>query len=233
MPPLWCGAGTSPTVGFFIMIKELFDTLVDCGFSFDKTHHTHSKYVYDCDGICVNKGDWYQNIWTGRRNEKARPKTTDKLKYLLDKQARLEIVGGWVTKDDKEVLHYYLMEYFYSSIEFPLTEYAIDRIVTDIVNDVCRDNRCVIYGDLLQPMTEKGGKVNVDPRIKDTKERSRLYKQGEKKFNEYWIRKMINSEPGRTAYFYHKYSKEFSQQINGGAGWDKNTIKNVLDKICQ
>ena len=216
--------------GFFIMIKKLFNRLVDCGFSPDKTHHTHSKYHFDDDGIAINKGDWLQNVWTGRRNEKAKPKTIDNLKYLLDKQARLEIEGGWVTNDDKEILHYYLIEYFYSSIDFPTDEFILNRIVVDIVNDVCRDSRCIRLDDLLQPMTEKGGKVEVDPSITDKKERARLYKQGEKKFNEYWIRKMINSEPGKTAYYYDKYyAKEFSKQINGGVGWAKNTIQKVLD----
>lgn len=226
------GAGTSSPMGFLFMIKELFNRLVDLGFSPDKYHHTHSKYMYDSDGICINKGDWYKNVWTGRRNEKAKPKTIDNLKYLLDKQARLEIIGGWVTNDDKEILHYYLMEYFYSSIEFQITESNINRIVIDIVNDVFRDNRCIVLDDLLQPMTEKGGKVEVDPTIKDRKERSRLYKQGEKKFNEYWIKKMIQGEPGKTAYYYHKYyAKDYTQQINGGVGWDKKTIQKVIDKI--
>ena len=212
------------------MIKKLFNRLVDCGFSPDKTHHTHSKYHFDEDGIAINKGDWLQNIWTGRRNEKAKPKTIDNLKYLLDKQARLEIQGGWVTKDDKEILHYYLMEYFYSSIDFPTNDKSINRIVVDVVNDVCRDNRCMVLDDLAQSMTEKGGKVEVDPNITDVKQRARLYKLGEKKFNEYWIRKMIQSEPGKTAHYYNKYyAKEFSQQINGGVGWAKNTIQRVID----
>ena len=215
------------------MIKELFNRLVDCGFSPDKTHHTHSKYVYDVDGICVNRGDWLQNIWTGRRNEKAKPKTIDNLKYLLDKQARLEILGGWVAKDDREVLHYYLMEYYYSSIDFPIDDKSINRIVVDVVNDICRDNRCMLYNDLLQDMKEKGGKVSIDPNISDLKERSRLYKKGEQKFNEYWIEQMIKTKTGKTAYYYHKYSKEFTKSINGGVGWTINTIKNVLQKICQ
>ncbi len=78
-------------------------------------------------------------------------------------------------------------------------------MVVDVVNDVCRDNRCIRLDDLLQPMTEKGGKVEVDPSITDQKERLRLYKQGEKRFNEYWIRKMIQSEPGKTAHYYNKW----------------------------
>ena len=216
------------------MNEKLFNKLVDCGFSPDKTHHTHSKYLYDKDGICINKGDWLQNVWTGRRNEKAKPKTIDNLKYLLDKQARLEIEGGWITKDDKEILHYYLMEYFYSSIDFPIDEFILNRIVVDIVNDVCRDNRCIRLDDLLQPMTEKGGKVEVDPNITDQKQRLRLYKQGEKRFNEYWIKQMIHSEPGKTAHYYNKYyAKEFSQQINGGVGWDKKTIQKVINSLGQ
>lgn len=40
---------------------------------------------------------------------------------------------------------------------------------------------------------------------------------------------MIQSEPGKTAYYYHKYSKEFTQQINGGLGWGKNTIQRIID----
>ena len=216
-----------------IEINKLYDTLIDRGFSLDKNHHTHSKYVYDVDGICVNRGDWLQNIWTGRRNEKAKPKTIDNLKYLLDKQARLEILGGWVAKDDREVLHYYLMEYYYSSIDFPIDDKSINRIVVDVVNDICRDNRCMNLNDLLQPMTEKGGKVSIDPNISDLKERSRLYKKGEQKFNEYWIEQMIKTKTGKTAYYYHKYSKEFTKSINGGVGWTINTIKNVLQKICQ
>jgi hypothetical protein len=227
------GAGTSSPMGFFIMFKKLFNRLVDCGFSPDKYHHTHSKYLYDCDGICINKGDWLQNVWTGRRNEKAKPKSIDNLKYLLDKQARLEILGGWVTNDDREVLHYYLMEYFYSSIDFSINETSINRLIVDTVNDVCRDNRCMVLNDLFQPMTEKGGKVEVEPNITDQKERARLYKQGEKKFNEYWIRKMILGKPGKTAYYYHKYSKEFTQSINGGVGWAKNTIQKVIDELGQ
>ena len=88
--------------------------------------------------------------------------------------------------------------------------------------------------DLLQPMTEKGGKVEVDPNITDQKERLRLYKQGEKRFNEYWIRKMIQSEPGKTAHYYNKYyAKEFSKQINGGVGWDKKTIQKVINSLGQ
>ena len=214
------------------MIKKLFNRLVDSGFSPDKTHHTHSKYSYDSDGIAINKGDWLQNVWTGRRNEKAKPKTIDNLKYLLDKQARLEIEGGWVTKDDKEILHYYLIEYFYSSIDFPTDEFILNRIVVDIVNDVCRDSRCIRLDDLLQPMTEKGGKVEVDPNITDQKERLRLYKQGEKRFNEYWIKKMIQSEPGKTAHYYNKYyAKEYTQHINGGLGWDKKTIQKVINSL--
>ena len=188
--------------------------------------------MYDSDGIAINKGDWLQNIWTGRRNEKARPKTIDNLKYLLDKQARLEIQGGWVSNDDKEILHYYLMEYFYSSIDFPTDDKSINRIVVDVVNDVCRDNRCMNLNDLLQPMTEKGGKVNINPSITDKKERSSLQKKGEKKFNEYWIKKMIQSKPGKTAYYYDKYyAKEFSKNINGGIGWYKNTIQRVIDSL--
>ena len=214
------------------MIKELFNRLVECGFSPDKTHHTHSKYLYDSDGISINKGDWLQNVWTGRRNEKARPKTIDNLKYLLDKQARLEIQGGWVTNDDKEILHYYLIEYFYSSIDFSIDEFILNRIVVDIVNDVCRDNRCIRLDDLLQPMTEKGGKVNINPNITDKRKRSSLQKKGEKKFNEYWIKQMIQTEPGKTAYYYDKYyAKEFSKNINGGVGWYKNTIQRILDKL--
>ena len=212
------------------MIKKLFNRLVDSGFSPDKTHHTHSKYLYDSDGIAINKGDWLQNVWTGRRNEKAKPKSIDNLKYLLDKQARLEIEGGWLAKDDKEILHYYLIEYFYSSIDFPTDEFILNRIVVDIVNDVCRDSRCIRLDDLLQPMTEKGGKVNINPDITDKRKRSSLQKKGEKKFNEYWIKKMINSEPGKTAHYYNKYyAKEFSKQINGGVGWAKNTIQNVIN----
>ena len=225
------GAGPSSPMGiFYIMIEidKLYNTLIDRGFSLDKNHHTHSQYVYDSDGICVNRGDWLQNIWTGRKNEKATPKSIDKLKYLLDKQARLEILGGWVTKDDREVLHYYLMEYYFTSIDFPTN---IDKIIVDIVNDICRDNRCMLYNDLLQDMKEKGGKVSIDPNISDLKERSRLYKKGEKKFNEYWIEQMIKTEPGKTAYYYHKYSKKFTKSINGGVGWTINTIKNVLQKI--
>ena len=225
------GAGPSSPMGiFYIMIEidKLYDTLIDRGFSLDKNHHTHSQYVYDSDGICVNRGDWLQNIWTGRKNEKATPKSIDKLKYLLDKQARLEILGGWVTKDDREVLHYYLMEYYFTSIDFPTN---IDKIIVDIVNDICRDNRSMLYNDLLQDMKEKGGKVSIDPNFLDLKERSRLYKKGEKKFNEYWIEQMIKTEPGKTAYYYHKYSKEFTKSINGGVGWSINTIKNVLQKI--
>ena len=224
------GAGPSSPMGiFYIMIEidKLYDTLIDRGFYLDKNHHTHSKYVYDSDGICVNRGDWLQNVWTGRKNEKATPRSIEKLKYLLDKQARLEILGGWVTKHDREVLHYYLMEYYFTSIYFPTN---IDKIIVDIINDICRDNRCMLYNDLLQDMKEKGGKVSIDPNILDLKERSRLYKKGEKKFNEYWIEQMIKTEPGKTAYYYHKYSKEFTKSINGGAGWDKNTIKNVLKK---
>ena len=214
------------------MIKKLFNRLVDSGFSPDKTHHTHSKYSYDSEGICINKGDWLQNVWTGRRNEKARPKTIDKLKYLLDKQARLEIEGDWVTNDDKEILHYYLMEYFYSSIDFSIDEFILNRIVVDIVNDVCRDNRCIRLDDLLQPMTEKGGKVSINPNITDKKVRLSLQKKGEQKFNEYWIKKMIQSEPGKTAHYYNKYyAKEFSKQINGGVGWGKNTIQRILNKL--
>lgn len=227
------GAGPSSPMGiFYIMIEinKLYNTLIDRGFSLDKNHHTHSQYVYDSDGICVNRGDWLQNIWTGRKNEKATPKSIDKLKYLLDKQARLEILGGWVTKDDREVLHYYLMEYYFTSIYFPTN---IDKIIVDIVNDICRDNRSMLYNDLLQDMKEKGGKVSIDPNISDLKERSRLYKKGEQKFNEYWIEQMIKTKPGKTAYYYHKYSKEFTKSINGGAGWTINTIKNVLQKICQ
>lgn len=225
------GAGPSSPMGiFYIMIEidKLYNTLIDRGFSLDKNHHTHSQYVYDSDGICVNRGDWLQNIWTGRKNEKATPKSIDKLKYLLDKQARLEILGGWVTKDDREVLHYYLMEYYFTSIDFPTN---IDKIIVDIVNDICRDNRSMLYNDLLQDMKEKGGKVSIDPNFLDLKERSRLYKKGEKKFNEYWIEQMIKTEPGKTAYYYHKYSKEFTKSINGGVGWSINTIKNVLQKI--
>ena len=212
------GAGPSSPMGiFYIMIEidKLHNTLIDRGFYLDKNHHTHSQYVYDSDGICVNRGDWLQNIWTGRKNEKATPKSIDKLKYLLDKQARLEILGGWVTKDDREVLHYYLMEYYFTSIDFPSN---IDKIIVDIVNDICRDNRSMLYNDLLQDMKEKGGKVSIDPNILDFKERSRLYKKGEKKFNEYWIEQMIKTEPGKTAYYYHKYSKEFTKSINGGVG---------------
>ena len=212
------------------MIKKLFNRLVDSGFSPDKTHHTHSKYSYDSEGICINKGDWLQNVWTGRRNEKARPKTIDKLKYLLDKQARLEIEGDWVTNDDKEILHYYLMEYFYSSIDFSIDEFILNRIVVDIVNDVCRDNRCIRLDDLLQPMTEKGGKVSINPNITDKKVRLSLQKKGEQKFNEYWIKKMIQSEPGKTAHYYNKYyAKEFSKNINGGVGWAKNTIQKMIN----
>ena len=202
------------------------------GIPLDKFHHTHSKYHFDDEGIAINKGDWLQNVWTGRRNEKAKPKTVDKLKYLLDKQARLEIEGGWLTNDDKEILHYYLVEYFYSSIDFPIDESSINRIVVDVVNDVCRDNRCMNLNDLLQPMTEKGGKVEVDPSITDQKERLRLYKQGEKRFNEYWIKNMIQTEPGKTAHYYNKYyAKEFSKQINGGVGWDKKTIQKVINSL--
>ena len=41
---------------------------------------------------------------------------------------------------------------------------------------------------------------------------------------------MIQSKPGKTAHYYNKYyAKEFSQQINGGVGWAKNTIQNVID----
>ena len=211
------------------MIKKLYNRLVDCGFSPDKTHHTHSKYLYDEDGIAINKGDWLQNVWTGR-NEKAKPKSIDNLKYLLDKQARLEIEGGWLKNDDKEILHYYLMEYFYSSIDFSIDDKSINRIIIDIVNDVCRDSRCIRLDDLLQPMTEKGGKVSINPNIKDKRKRSSLQKKGEKKFNEYWIKQMINSEPGKTAHYYNKYyAKEFSKQINGGVGWAKNTIQNVIN----
>ena len=214
------------------MIKKLFNRLVDSGFSPDKTHHTHSKYLYDSDGIAINKGDWLQNVWTGRRNEKAKPKTIDNLKYLLDKQARLEIEGGWVTNDDKEILHYYLIEYFYTSIDFSIDEFILNRIVVDIVNDVCRDSRCIRLDDLLQPMTEKGGKVNINPDITDKRKRSSLQKKGEQKFNEYWIRKMIQSKPGKTAYYYDKYyAKEFSKNINGGVGWYKNTIQRVIDSL--
>ena len=221
-----------PPMGFFVMIKKLFNRLVDCGFSPDKTHHTHSKYHFDEDGICINKGDWLQNVWTGRRNEKAKPKTIDNLKYLLDKQARLEIEGGWVTNDDKEILHYYLIEYFYSSIDFSIDEFILNRIVVDIVNDVCRDSRCIRLDDLLQSMIEKGGKVSINPDITDKRKRSSLQKKGEKKFNEYWIRKMIMSEPGKTAHYYNKYyAKEFTQQINGGLGWDKKTIQKVIDSL--
>lgn len=229
--PSVVGAGPSSPMGIFIImieIDKLYNTLIDRGFYLDKNHHTHSKYVYDSDGICVNRGDWLQNIWTGRKNEKATPKSIDKLKYLLDKQARLEILGGWITKDDREVLHYYLMEYYFTSIYFPTN---IDKIIVDIVNDICRDNRCMLYNDLLQDMKEKGGKVSIDPSISDLKERSRLYKKGEQKFNEYWIEQMILAEPEKTAYYYHKYSKEFTKSINGGAGWTINTIKNVLQKI--
>ena len=204
------------------------------GIPLDKFHHTHSKYHFDEDGIAINKGDWLQNVWTGRRNEKARPKTIDNLRYLLDKQARLEILGEWVTNDDKEILHYYLIEYFYSSIDFTIDETILNRLVVDTVNDVCRDNRCMNLNDLLQPMTEKGGKVSIDPNITDVKQRASLYKQGEKKFNEYWIRKMIQSEPGKTAHYYNKYyAKEFSKQINGGIGWAKNTIQNVINSLGQ
>ena len=218
--------------GFFVMIKKLFSRLVDSGFSPDKTHHTHSKYLYDSEGICINKGDWLQNVWTGRRNEKAKPKTIDNLKYLLDKQARLEIEGGWVTNDDKEILHYYLIEYFYSSIDFSIDEFILNRIVVDIVNDVCRDSRCIRLDDLLQSMIEKGGKVSINPDITDKRKRSSLQKKGEKKFNEYWIKKMIQSEPGKTAHYYNKYyAKEFTQQINGGLGWDKKTIQKVIDSL--
>ena len=86
--------------------------------------------------------------------------------------------------------------------------------------------------DLLQPMTEKGGKVHINPSITDKKERSSLQKKGEEKFNEYWITKMIQSKPGKTAYYYDKYyAKEFSKNINGGVGWYKNTIQRVLNKL--
>ena len=212
-----------------IEIDKLYNTLIDRGFSLDKNHHIHSQYVYDSDGIAINKGDWLQNIWTGRKNEKATPKSIDKLKYLLDKQARLEILGGWVTQDDKEVLHYYLMEYYFTSIDFPTN---IDKIIVDIVNDICRDNRSMLYNDLLQDMKEKGGKVSIDPNISDLKERSRLYKKGEKKFNEYWIKQMIKTKPGKTAHYYNKYyAKEFSKNINGGIGWDKKTIQKVINSL--
>ena len=213
-------------------IDKIRRELMEKGIPLDKFHHTHSKYNFDENGIAINKGDWLQNVWTGRRNEKAKPKSIDNLKYLLDKQARLEIEGGWVSNDDKEILHYYLMEYFYSSIDFSIDEFILNRIVVDTVNDVCRDNRCIRLDDLLQPMTEKGGKVSINPSITDKKEIARLYKQGEKKFNEYWIIKMIQSEPGKTAYYYDKYyAKEFSKNINGGVGWYKNTIQKVLNKL--
>ena len=82
-----------PPMGIFITmfeIDKLYNTLIDRGFSLDKFHHTHSKYHFDEDGIAVNKGDWLQNIWTGRKNEKATPKSIDKLKYLLDKEYKYQ-----------------------------------------------------------------------------------------------------------------------------------------------
>ena len=232
------GAGPSSPMGFFICMNEKIDKirreLMEKGIPLDKFHHTHSKYHFDEEGIAINKGDWLQNVWTGRRNEKAKPKTIDNLKYLLDKQARLEIEGGWVENDEKEILHYYLIEYFYSSIDFPVDDKSINRIVVDVVNDVCRDNRCMNLNDLLQPMTEKGGKVSINPSITDKKERLSLQKKGEEKFNEYWIRKMIQTEPGKTAHYYNKYyAKEFSKQINGGVGWAKNTIQKIINQLGQ
>ena len=47
-----------------------------------------------------------------------------------------------------------------------------------------------------------------------------------------FIKKMIQSNPGKTAYYYDKYyAKEFSKQINGGVGWGKNTIQRILNKL--
>lgn len=204
--------------------EELYGWLRDDGAEVDIGHHTRSRHIYDEDGIAINRGDWLINEWTGRKGTKPHPTSLYRLRILLDKQARLEVHGGWTS--DHLVLKYYLLEYFYSSICFKITRDRLDKLIDDVVDNtlspLCRNDN-----DIRHHMTDKGGKVDVNPSVTDTGERCRLQKLGERKFNDFWIGKMVAEEPGRTAYYYERKSREWGWPVNG-KGWSKDTIKDFL-----
>lgn len=206
-------------------IEDFYEWNIENGVVIDKQHHTRSRHEYDTDGIAINKGDWLINEWTGRRGTKPHPTCQHRFEYLLDKQARLECLGGWT--DDHLAVKYYLYEYFFSSIDYKITRKRLDETIDSVVDRVFSPFGALLLDDLKHKTVDKGGKVDISPFIMDSKKRKSLQKKGERKFNDYWIGRMINGEPGRTAYYYAKKSREWAVGVNG-KGWSKDTIKDFM-----
>lgn len=206
-------------------IEDLYEWFTENGVVIDRHHHTRSRHEYDTDGIAINKGDWLINEWTGRRGTRPHPTCQHKFEYLLDKQARLEYLGGWT--DDHLAVKYYLYEYFLSSIEYKITKKRLDETIDSVVDRVFSPWGACLLDDLEHKTVDKGGKVDIAPSIIDSKKRKSLQKKGERKFNDYWIGRMIDGEPGRTAYYYAKKSREWAVGVNG-KGWSKDTVKDFM-----
>ena len=209
-------------------IPTIYEWCIMNGVEVDLHHHTHSRHEYDEDGIAINKGDWLCNechCWNGK-DRKAHPTHRKKLEYLLDKQARLEYYGGWT--EDREALRFYLHEYFQSSVEYNIQDKVLEDLVEEIIERLLSEWYRPNNGDLKHDTRVNGGKVDIDPKaVKDERTRRSLQKKGERKFNDWWIGRMIEGEPGRTAYYYSKKSREWAEPVNG-KGWSKDTIKDFM-----
>lgn len=204
-------------MGFFFYSmkhKEYVDTiykkLVREGIHIDREHHTHSIYKYDKDGIAINKGDWLVNEYhkeirrKGKRYHTTAVSVVDYsyLMKLLYKQAYFEIACGYA--DNKKTLYYYLLSYYCRNILYfeddPKLDFNYNKPLMEVIKAVMKKGKNEMD---LEPMKDSR-KVHIHPSITNQKMAGRLAKEGERRYNDYWIGKFIEENPGRSRYWYSK-----------------------------
>jgi len=191
-------------------VDDLYRKLRQEGVSIDGEHHTHSIYEYDKDGIAINKGDWLVNEYHReiRRNGKRFHTTTVSvcdygyLKSLLYKQAYFEIACGYA--DNVQSLYYYLISYYCRNILYFEDDgklvFDYKKTIVEVIKTVMKKSKDEID---LEPMKDNS-KVKIHPRITNQRLVGRLSKEGERRYNDYWIGKFIEENPGRSKYWYSK-----------------------------
>ena len=191
-------------------VEEIYKKMVREGIHLDREHHTHSIYEYDKDGIAINKGDWLVNEYhkevrrKGKRYHTTAVSVSDYgyLMRLLYKQAYFEVACGYA--DNEKSLYYYLLSYYCRNILYfeddGKLNFDYKKTIVEVIKTVTKKGKDEID---LAPMKDSS-KVHIHPSITNQSLVGRLSKEGEQRYNDYWIGKFIEENPGRSRYWYSK-----------------------------
>ena len=191
-------------------VEEIYKKLVREGIKIDREHHTHSIYEYDKDGVAINKGDWLVNEYhkeVRRKGKRYHTTTVSVCDYgylmrLLYKQAYFEVACGYA--DNEKSLYYYLLSYYCRNILYFEDDRKLDfdykKTIVEVIKTVTKKGKDEID---LAPMKDSS-KVHIHPSITNQSLVGRLSKEGEQRYNDYWIGKFIEENPGRSRYWYSK-----------------------------